>query len=75
MHVADVVEVVQHWPAGRPLRAITLSQGLDRNTVRKSITAAREAGVNGIKTDIVIGFAVCKDLVHHDYRFERVFQR
>src|SRR5919198_1211378 len=42
--VADVVEVLEHWAAGRPLRAIAESLGLDRNTVRKYITPAREAG-------------------------------
>src|SRR5579884_125322 len=42
--VANVVEVLEHWAAGRPLRAIAESLGLDRNTVRKYITPAREAG-------------------------------
>jgi hypothetical protein len=44
LDVANVVEVLEHWSAGRPLRAIALSLGLDRNTVRKYITPAREAG-------------------------------
>src|SRR5207247_7852757 len=42
--VANVAEVLEHWAAGRPLRAIAVSLGLDRNTVRKYITPAREAG-------------------------------
>ena len=42
--MANVVEVLEHWAAGRPLRAIAFSLGLDRNTVRKYITPAREAG-------------------------------
>ena len=42
--MANVVEVLEHWAAGRPLRAIALSLGLDRNTVRKYVTPAREAG-------------------------------
>jgi transposase len=42
--VANVVEVLEHWAAGRPLRAIAESLGLDRNTVRKYINPAREAG-------------------------------
>src|SRR4029453_10733773 len=42
--VANVVEVLEHWAAGRPLRAIAESLGLDRNTVRKYISPAREAG-------------------------------
>src|SRR5262245_60486242 len=44
LQVANVVEVVEHWAAGRPLRAIAESLGLDRNTVRKYISPAREAG-------------------------------
>jgi len=44
LRVADVVEVLEHWAAGRPLRAIAESLGLDRHTVRKYITPAREAG-------------------------------
>jgi hypothetical protein len=44
LDVTNVVEVLEHWAAGRPLRAIALSLGLDRNTVRKYITPAREAG-------------------------------
>jgi transposase len=42
--VADVVEVLEHWAAGRPLRAIAESLGLDRHTVRKYVAPAREAG-------------------------------
>ena len=42
--MADVVEVLEHWAAGRPLRAIAESLGLDRHTVRKYVTPAREAG-------------------------------
>ena len=45
LQVANVVEVLEHWAAGRPLRAIAESLGLDRNTVRKYITPAREAGL------------------------------
>jgi len=44
LHVADVVEVLEHWSAGRPLRVIAQNLGLDRNTVRKYVTPAREAG-------------------------------
>ena len=42
--MADVVEVLEHWAAGRPLRAIAQSLRLDRHTVRKYVTPAREAG-------------------------------
>jgi len=44
LQVANVAEVLEHWAAGRPLRAIAESLGLDRNTVRKYVTPAREAG-------------------------------
>ena len=37
LRVADVVEVLEHWAAGRPLRAIAKSLGLDRNTVAKYV--------------------------------------
>jgi DNA-binding IclR family transcriptional regulator len=42
--VADVLEVLEHWAAGRALRPMAVSLGLDRNTVRKYITPMREAG-------------------------------
>ncbi len=44
LRVADVVEVLEHWGAGRPLRAIAKSLGLDRNTVAKYVGPARQAG-------------------------------
>ena len=44
LQVANVVEVLEHWAAGRPLRAIAESLGLDRNSVRKYVGPAREAG-------------------------------
>jgi hypothetical protein len=44
LDVANVVEVLEHWAAGRPLRAIALSLRLDCNTVRKYVTPALEAG-------------------------------
>jgi len=44
LRVADVVEVLEHWVAGRPMRAIAKSLGLDRNTVAKYVGPAREAG-------------------------------
>ena len=42
--MADVAEVMEHWAAGRPLRVIAKSLGLDRNTVAKYVGPAREAG-------------------------------
>ena len=41
--MANVVEVLEHWAAGRPLRAIAESLGLHRNTVRKYRGPACEA--------------------------------
>ena len=42
--MADVVEVLEHWAAGRALRAVAASVGLDRNTVAKYVGPARAAG-------------------------------
>ena len=35
--MANVVEVLDHWAAGRPLRAIAFSLGLDRKMVRNQL--------------------------------------
>jgi len=33
--VRDIVEIIEHWHAGRPFRAIARSLGIDRKTARK----------------------------------------
>jgi len=42
--VHDVTEVLIHWQAGRPLREIARSLGVDRNTIRKYIALAASLG-------------------------------
>ncbi|HEV2369807.1 MAG TPA: IS21 family transposase [Acidimicrobiales bacterium] len=41
----DVVEVLQHWHAGRPKSVIATSLGIDPKTVRKYVGPAEEAGL------------------------------
>ncbi len=41
----DVVEVLQHWHAGRPKLVIAQSLGLDVKTVRKYVAPAVAAGM------------------------------
>jgi transposase len=43
--VIDVVEVLQHWHAGRPKLVIAQSLGLDVKTVRKYVAPAEAAGL------------------------------
>ena len=42
--VVNVVEVLEHWYAGRPKLVVAESLGVDRKTVRKYVTPAEEAG-------------------------------
>lgn len=41
----DVVEILQHWHAGRPKSVIASSLGVDPKTVRKYVRPAEEAGM------------------------------
>jgi len=43
--VVDVLEVLEHWQAGRPKLVIAESLGLDVKTVRKYVAPAEEAGI------------------------------
>ena len=43
--VRQVVEIYEHWAQGTGVRRIARSLGLDRNTVRKYIARATEAGI------------------------------
>ena len=40
----DIVEIIEHWHAGRLFRAIARSLGIDRKTARKYATMAQAAG-------------------------------
>jgi hypothetical protein len=42
--VRDIAEILVHWQAGRPLRQIARSPGVDRNTVRKYVALAISLG-------------------------------
>lgn len=43
--VIDVVEILQHWHAGRPKTVIAASLGVDPKTVRKYVAPAEAAGL------------------------------
>jgi transposase len=44
--VLDVVEIYQHWNAGRPKAVIAESLGVDPKTIRKYVKLAEEAGLS-----------------------------
>jgi transposase len=44
--VIDVVELLQHWHAGRPKAVVAASLGLDVKTVRKYVAPAQAAGLS-----------------------------
>ena len=41
----DIVEILQHWHAGRPKSVVASSLGVDAKTVRKYVRAAEDAGM------------------------------
>ena len=43
--VIDVVEVLQHWHAGRPKTVVAASLGVDVKTIRKYVAAAEAEGI------------------------------
>jgi hypothetical protein len=43
--VIDVVEILEHWHAGRSKAQVAASVGVDRATVRKYVTPAEAAGL------------------------------
>ena len=43
--VIDIVEVLQHWHAGRPKSVVASSLGIDDKTVRKYVAPAERAGL------------------------------
>jgi hypothetical protein len=45
LEVIDVVEVLQHWHAGRPKSVLASSLGIDPKTVRKYVAPAEAAGL------------------------------
>jgi hypothetical protein len=42
--VIDIVEILEHWYAGRPELVVAQSLGVDRKTLRKYMAPAEEAG-------------------------------
>lgn len=41
----DIVEILQHWHAGRPKAVVATSLGVDRKTIRKYVAPAAAAGI------------------------------
>ena len=57
--VRDIVEIYMHWQAGEGVRRIARSLGLDRNTVKKYISPALEAGFKPAELRTRGGMAYC----------------
>src|SRR5664280_854479 len=56
--VIDVVEVLQHWHAGRPKTVVAASLGVDVKTIRKYVAAAEAEGIrpgDGLVSDPAAG--------------------
>src|SRR6516162_8927389 len=47
VRMADIDQVIRRWLAGEKIRAIARSTGSDRNTVRRIMRFAAEAGIRG----------------------------
>ena len=43
--VIDIVEILVHWHAGRPIAVVVESLGTDRKTIRKYVAPAEAAGL------------------------------
>jgi len=48
--VREIIEILLHWQAGRPLRQIARSLGVDRNTLRKFVALAVSLGYRAGET-------------------------
>ncbi len=44
--MVDIVEILVHWYAGRPVTEVAESLGVDRKTVRKYVAKAKAAGIS-----------------------------
>ena len=47
VRMADIDQVIRRWLAGEKIRAIARSTGADRNTVRRIVRFAQDAGIKG----------------------------
>src|SRR5262250_1107942 len=47
VRMADIDQVIRRWLAGEKIRAIARATGADRNTVRRIVRFAQDAGIQG----------------------------
>ena len=47
VRMADIDQVIRRWMAGEKIQAIARSTGSDRNTVRRIVRFAEQAGIRG----------------------------